>query len=740
MTESVEDLFKQGVDLYYAGNLLEALEIWEKAIVVDPNHEFSWNAIGSVLSNLGRYEEALEALEKAIQLDPNYKNPWFGIGNVLDDLGRYEEALVAYEKAIQLDSNFNFPWNGKGNVLRNLGRYEEALVAYEKAIQLDSDFSMPWNGKGNVLRDLGRYEEALEAYEKAIQLDPNYKEAWNGKGNVLKDLGRYEEALLAYEKSIQLDSNYWPPWNGKGNVLMNLKLLDQARACLTRSLLLVTDRDIKMWANTLLHHFHHDLSAPMFLYRMAIERQLTSLIPSSKWSQLFQDVERVCEPAQQLLQFIAKGEHALSEMEGFQLIGLIHFYMEDPPIAHQCFEQVDNLDDSNLMGQFYLLRSMSRYCEPCEEEWGFALDQIHGLKAQSEVSEEQWYYAGQLLRWHAEMEGDDLSSWKRIMKPDYASAIEFFERSDSFLPSLYIRVWLHDQALEIRKRDALIERVLKLESERFQQTGRPQFLLGVALESFDLNNTHWHHPVFQYAFYCEIFEGLQCVWGWMDSHPYEVEAWLPYELRSPTTTPQPKPAVEVWQIVEQWKQQLRQELKDNQQQGLQKLYEHVSTMQSNPRWADITGSSREVETQLGELIQMHVTPESWRAWDELIHYYLLSQKVSVEGAILLRIFGLWVVSLRQQSRDIKYRGAIINAITTIISNTLMSLLQFNVPFAILASAGMVASGTLVAESFLDQPQHNLSTFERIRNSFTSFVIQQQETLGAEAFQKRYFPE
>jgi tetratricopeptide (TPR) repeat protein len=196
--------FADGILAGLREDLEGALNLFEEAIVIDPEFAYPWYGKGCALGAQKRYDEALAAFEKASTLDPEYAYPWNGKGNVLREQKRYDEALAAYEKALALDPEFANPWHGKGSVLHNQKRYDEALAAFEKTIALDPEFANPWYGKGVVLHDKKSYDKALAAFEKAIELDPEFASPYYGLGRVHWRQGRPGESAEAFRRAIEL--------------------------------------------------------------------------------------------------------------------------------------------------------------------------------------------------------------------------------------------------------------------------------------------------------------------------------------------------------------------------------------------------------------------------------------------------------------------------------------------------------------------------------------------------------
>ncbi|MPZ16829.1 MAG: tetratricopeptide repeat protein [Luteitalea sp.] len=69
-----EALFDQGVNLWNAGKIDEAIQAWEQATKADPKHAAAHYQLGLGYLNKGQTDEAAKALEAYLQLEPNGKN------------------------------------------------------------------------------------------------------------------------------------------------------------------------------------------------------------------------------------------------------------------------------------------------------------------------------------------------------------------------------------------------------------------------------------------------------------------------------------------------------------------------------------------------------------------------------------------------------------------------------------------------------------------------------------------
>ncbi len=114
-----------------------ALQVYRKAIGVDPAFSWPYSNIGNLLKNSGALEDSIEWFEKAIEVNPNYWRAHKKLGLVLHKLHRYEEALPAYRRAVALNPEDAFAHSHLARVLMLLGERRTAVRELRMAVLLD---------------------------------------------------------------------------------------------------------------------------------------------------------------------------------------------------------------------------------------------------------------------------------------------------------------------------------------------------------------------------------------------------------------------------------------------------------------------------------------------------------------------------------------------------------------------------------------------------------------------------
>jgi len=72
--DSIDELIKMGKKQLEDGQYDDALNLFQKAILLNRNDPDLWNLKGVALRSLGRYNEAIECFNKSLEIDPRDKN------------------------------------------------------------------------------------------------------------------------------------------------------------------------------------------------------------------------------------------------------------------------------------------------------------------------------------------------------------------------------------------------------------------------------------------------------------------------------------------------------------------------------------------------------------------------------------------------------------------------------------------------------------------------------------------
>jgi Flp pilus assembly protein TadD len=148
-----------------SGELEVAEAHYRESLAITPQSAI-YNDLGFVLEREGLSDEAVEMYRKAIKLDPASASAHYNLGSSLARSGKYAEAESELRKALKIKPNTQ-TYTGLAIVLSQLGRTDEAIANLQAAVEADPKNAMARQKLAAMLESLGRTDEARKQMEMA---------------------------------------------------------------------------------------------------------------------------------------------------------------------------------------------------------------------------------------------------------------------------------------------------------------------------------------------------------------------------------------------------------------------------------------------------------------------------------------------------------------------------------------------------------------------------------------------
>ncbi len=207
--------------LIWAKKFREALTVlegqWEQLSVEGE----AWYLMGSVLFELGAPREALEHYQKALELSPDHIMVLVKLGPLYANLGQVDSALVIYERGLKLYPDNIILLTDYGVLLSQSGETDKAIELLRRAQRLDPEAPGLNINIGTVYTMMGEHEKALEAFRQAIDSSPEDPEAYYNLGNLYAIQKRMEEAEKYFLETIRRNPRHSGAHVNLGNIYQN---------------------------------------------------------------------------------------------------------------------------------------------------------------------------------------------------------------------------------------------------------------------------------------------------------------------------------------------------------------------------------------------------------------------------------------------------------------------------------------------------------------------------------------
>lgn len=169
-----------------------------------PDNDELWSLLGETAFEMGELEKAASAFEKVLALRGPHLESLIYLGTVASDLGRWDRAEQVLTAAKDLDPTAFLPSFTLGALAGMKGHPEEAIRHIETAITLDRVPQAYYLLGANFL-ELGRTGRAIDAFKEAVSLAPDFEEALYQLGVAYLRRGWTQKALETFRQVLRLD-------------------------------------------------------------------------------------------------------------------------------------------------------------------------------------------------------------------------------------------------------------------------------------------------------------------------------------------------------------------------------------------------------------------------------------------------------------------------------------------------------------------------------------------------------
>ena len=198
---SSEEYDEQAHKLYNDGDYDGALEMLKEGLSLYPNAVELYVGLGYARLAREEYAWARHAFERAAVLDPQHEDALVGLGETLLRFGEREQALQLFSRvaAMGFDDDIELMLT-MGRALYREAMYGECRDVFAKAAAARPDSAEAAASLAYALHRLGDDVGAGRQIRRALRLDPDLHEARIYLGHLLYDRGDWEGALRELER------------------------------------------------------------------------------------------------------------------------------------------------------------------------------------------------------------------------------------------------------------------------------------------------------------------------------------------------------------------------------------------------------------------------------------------------------------------------------------------------------------------------------------------------------------
>jgi Flp pilus assembly protein TadD len=205
---SSEEYDERAHKLYDRGDYDAALDTLKEGLDLYPHAVDLYVGLGYTRLAREEFVWAKQAFEKALVMDPEHDDALVGLGETLLRFGQPEQATAIFQQVRTGPAGEDVELLlAMGRALFREGRYQEARVAFESALQASPEDAEVTAALGFTLHKLGEEDAAIRELRGALAIHPAYHETRVYLGHILYDRGDWKGALATF--AVPAPAEHW---------------------------------------------------------------------------------------------------------------------------------------------------------------------------------------------------------------------------------------------------------------------------------------------------------------------------------------------------------------------------------------------------------------------------------------------------------------------------------------------------------------------------------------------------
>jgi formylglycine-generating enzyme required for sulfatase activity/Tfp pilus assembly protein PilF len=187
-------LFQEGVDSIDAYSNRDGLELFTRALELDPTMIDALLYRGFFRQGIGETEQSLADFNKAIELDPANAGTYNMMGIVLSDAEYYLQALKVFNRVAELDPDYPGIYYQRGFAQLFLWNLDEAISDLTRAIEYVPGSPSAYYARGTAYFVNEQFHRALGDMAATIERNPGDGDAYMMRSQIYLQMGNLEQA------------------------------------------------------------------------------------------------------------------------------------------------------------------------------------------------------------------------------------------------------------------------------------------------------------------------------------------------------------------------------------------------------------------------------------------------------------------------------------------------------------------------------------------------------------------
>ncbi|MBF0406150.1 MAG: tetratricopeptide repeat protein [Candidatus Riflebacteria bacterium] len=195
--------YVRGTQKLQEQDYISAMEELKKAVRARPDMAEAFHNLGFTFEKTGQLKEAINAYERAVLLKANYSSALNNLGYLLATTeANIPKAVQLCSRAVELEPSSANYHDSLGWACYKAGRTDEAELHFKSAIKLDPAFAKAHFNLGLCQFNRKNFQDAAQSFTMVVQINPNFIKAYIPLASCYEEMKQDNKAAFVYQQAL----------------------------------------------------------------------------------------------------------------------------------------------------------------------------------------------------------------------------------------------------------------------------------------------------------------------------------------------------------------------------------------------------------------------------------------------------------------------------------------------------------------------------------------------------------
>jgi tetratricopeptide (TPR) repeat protein len=165
----ISEFSKKGYQLLKENKITEAIDCFNKILLVDVNNNYALVGMGDATRKRGAFRDAVEYYRRCLSYHPGNNYALFGLADCYKALNQYHKAIEIWEQYLLHDDNNITVLTRVADAYRKVRDFKHSKAVYLRVLEMEVQNPYAIIGLGHLHYDFKEYRDALFYWEKMVE-------------------------------------------------------------------------------------------------------------------------------------------------------------------------------------------------------------------------------------------------------------------------------------------------------------------------------------------------------------------------------------------------------------------------------------------------------------------------------------------------------------------------------------------------------------------------------------------